>query len=262
MTTHRLLTLLTDFGLQDVYVAVMKGTIAQIDPTLNIIDLTHDIPPQNIAAARFNLMNAYPYFPPGTVHVAVVDPGVGGRRRAVAVQLTGGFLVAPDNGLLSGVLSQHPIVAAVELTNSDYWRSVAPSATFHGRDIFAAVGAHLAKSVDLAKLGRAIDPDSLQPFPMPPAAPTENGISGCVQHLDRFGNLITNIPARLVQNRDWSIVVGQPSIPSCRTYGDVAVGEFAALIGSHDWVEIAVNCGSAQAQLGLTWGSPVQIVFS
>ena len=114
-----LITLLSDFGIYDEYVAVMKGAIAKINPTARVVDITHQIPPQSIATARFCLMNAYPYFPDGTVHVAVVDPGVGGKRRAVAVELAQGFIVAPDNGLLSGVMSQNSVISAVELTNPE-----------------------------------------------------------------------------------------------------------------------------------------------
>ncbi len=158
MLENRLVTLLTDFGLSDVYVGVMKGVITQINPRLRVVDLTHQIPPQNITAARFSLMNAYPYFPKGTVHVAVVDPGVGSHRRAIAIQLDSGFLVGPDNGLFSGVLSQTKVIAVVELTNPEYWQTSAPSQTFHGRDIFAPVGAHLASGVPLKQLGETIDP--------------------------------------------------------------------------------------------------------
>jgi S-adenosylmethionine hydrolase len=154
MSENKLITLLSDFGLSDVYVGVMKGVIAQINPALTVVDLTHQIPPQNIAAGRFSLMNAYPYFPGGTVHIAVVDPGVGSRRRGVAIQLDAGFLVGPDNGLFSGVLSENPVVAAVELTNPQYWRTLSPSTTFHGRDIFAAVGAHLASGISDRTVGR------------------------------------------------------------------------------------------------------------
>ncbi|MHC5725640.1 MAG: SAM-dependent chlorinase/fluorinase, partial [Nostoc sp.] len=139
-----LVTLLSDFGDRDVYVGIMKGIIAQINRRLTVVDLTHQIPPQDIAAARFCLMNAYPYFPVGTVHVAVVDPGVGSKRRAIAVEFAQGFLVGPDNGIFSGVLSQSPAIAAVELTNLNYRRTPQPSKTFHGRDIFAPIAANLA----------------------------------------------------------------------------------------------------------------------
>jgi hypothetical protein len=240
----------------------MKGAIAQINPTLTVVDLTHEIPPQNLTAARFCLMNAYPYFPKGTVHIAVVDPGVGSSRRAIAVKLADGFLVGPDNGLFSGILSNSgvsqslPEIAAVELTNPDYWRTTEPSSTFHGRDIFAPVGAHLASGVPLEQLGDAIDPATLvQPF-IPECTQTEAGVTGCIQYIDRFGNLITNIPGTFVQGKIWSVVVGC-RLPSCQTYSDSPTGEAIALIGSHGWVEIAVNGGNAQSQLQLDWGDEV-----
>jgi S-adenosyl-L-methionine hydrolase (adenosine-forming) len=261
MSTKRLLTLLTDFGLQDVYVGVMKGVIAQIDPNLTVIDLTHQIPPQDVAAARFSLMNAYPYFPDGAVHVAVVDPGVGGARRAIAIELEQGFLVGPDNGLFSGVLSQHSVKQAVELTNPQYWRITEPSTTFHGRDIFAAVGAYLATNIPLTELGETIDPDSLTHLPIPDCISTESGFAGNIQYIDRFGNAITTILGHYVAGRAWSAVTRSCTMPGCRTYEDVEQGSPLAIVGSHGWVEIAVNGGDAHFQMRLSWGDPVEVVF-
>lgn len=261
MRQNRILTLLSDFGLRDVYVGVMKGAIAQINPTLTVVDLTHQVPPQNIAAGRFCLMNAYPYFPGGTVHVAVVDPGVGSQRRAIAVELANGFLVGPDNGLFSGVLSQSPARAAVELTNPEYWRTSHPAATFHGRDIFAPVGAHIASGVSLDKLGRAIDSATLVQLALPERTQTETGVSGCIQYIDSFGNLVTNIPAAYLQGKTWSVTVNELTIPATSTYSDSSVGSAIALIGSHGWVEIAVSCGNAQSQLQLNCGDRVQVQF-
>jgi len=257
----RILTLLTDFGLQDSYVGVMKGAIAQINPQITIIDLTHTLPRQNLGAARFALMNAYPYFPDDTVHVAVVDPGVGSDRRAIALELSQGVLVGPDNGLFSGVLRQDPPLKAVELTNPNYWRSPHPSATFHGRDIFAPVGAHLANGVAIEQLGTPLDPDTLVDFPLPPYSREKQYIRGVIQSIDHFGNLITNIPAEVVEGHPWSVILGQEIIVGTQTYSDLPVGKAIALIGSHGWVEIAVNCGSAQQQLKLTWGDPVQLLI-
>lgn len=255
-----IVTLLSDFGLSDVYVGVMKGAIAQINPRLTLVDLTHEIPPQNIAAGRFCLMSAYRYFPTGTVHVAVVDPGVGSCRRAIAVEFASGFLVGPDNGLFDGVLSQSPAVAAVELTNRKYWRTIEPSMTFHGRDIFASVGAHLASGVSLGKLGQTIDPSTLAHLPIPDWNQTDAGVAGCIQYIDRFGNLITNIPGTLVQDKAWSLVVTGITIPGKKTYQDSPAGSLVALVGSHGWVEIAINSGNAQLQLQTDWGALVQVV--
>lgn len=262
MSENRIITLLTDFGLSDVYVGVMKGVIAQINPALRVVDLTHQISPQNIAAARFNLSNAYPYFPAGTVHIAVVDPGVGSHRRAIALQLDTGFLVGPDNGLFSGVLNQNPVIKAVELTNPNYWRTRTPSTTFHGRDIFVSAGAHLASGVPLEQLGEVFDPKTLVHLAIPERTLTVDGIEGCIQYIDHFGNLITNIPAIDVQGKTWSVAVGDQVILSSQTYSDLPLGDIVALIGSHGWVEIAVNGGSARSQLRLDWGDRVQVVLT
>lgn len=262
MPESRIITLLTDFGNHDVYVAVMKGVIAQINPSLKVIDLTHQIPPQNIAAARFNLMNAFPYFPKGTVHIAVVDPGVGSQRRGIAVQLNAGFLVGPDNGLFTGVLNQNSVITAVELTNPEYWRTPKTSNTFHGRDIFASAGAHLASGVPIEKLGKVIDPKTLIELAIAERKVMNNNITGCIQYIDHFGNLITNIPAADVLGKTWSVVVGERMILASQTYSDRPIGELVALISSDGWVEIAANGAIAQAQLQLDWGANVQVMFS
>lgn len=262
MIENRIITLLTDFGDSDMYVGVMKGVIAQINPSLKVIDLTHQIPPQNIAAAHFNLMNAFPYFPKETVHIAVVDPGVGSQRRGIALQLDGGFLVGPDNGIFSGVFNQNSVITAVELTNPEYWRTPKPSNTFHGRDIFAAAGAHLASGVPIEQLGKVIDQKMLVQLEIPERTVTDNNITGCIQYIDHFGNLITNIPAADVLEKNWSVVIGDRIILGSQTYSNRPIGEITALISSDGWVEIAVNGGSAQAQLKLNYRANVQVIFS
>jgi S-adenosylmethionine hydrolase len=256
-----IITLLTDFGLEDVYVGVMKGVIAQIHPQAQVIDLTHEIPPQNIALGSFQLGNAYPHFPPGTIHVAVIDPGVGGTRRAVAVQTGSGLLVGPDNGLFSHVLRQDPAIAAVELTHPHYWYTVSPSTTFHGRDIFAAVAAHLAKGCPLQNLGLGVDPSSLQHSSViTPWQPTNKGGVGVIQAIDHFGNLITNIPAESVKNRAWSVQIGQHQIPSALFYGTLeGHPTWIAIIGSHGWLEIALPNGNAQQSLPAHLGDAVYL---
>lgn len=256
-----MLTLLTDFGLHDVYVGVMKGVIYHINPHLNVIDLTHQIPPQNLAAASFCLMNAYAYFPRGTVHLGVVDPGVGSTRRVIAVEFATGFLVGPDNGIFSGVLRQTPALSAVELTNSDYWRVVRSSATFHGRDIFAPVAAHLASGVALAEVGNSIDVASLVKLEIPNTTVIDTSIHGCLQYIDGFGNLITNIPGDNLIGKRWAVVAGGVEIPGGKTYSDQPIGSLIALVGSHGWLEIAVNGGNARSQLNLDYLDPVQVVF-
>jgi S-adenosyl-L-methionine hydrolase (adenosine-forming) len=263
-----IVTLLSDFGLGDVYVGVMKGAIAQVNPAITVIDLTHQIPPQDIAAARFALSNAVPYFPTGTVHVAVVDPGVGSDRRSVAVAIAPpqspdpvAVIVAPDNGLLSDVMQHYRVVAAVELTNPRYWRVAQPSATFHGRDLFAPVAAHVASGVAIAHLGQAIAPDSLVKCEIPGYTQMGAALVGSIQTADQFGNLITTLPATAISYANWSVqlvpalaptqveVVAPLWVPGCRTYSDRPRGEWVALIGSHGWVELAVNQGNAMQQL-------------
>jgi len=271
-----MITLLSDFGYQDAYVAVMKGVIASIAPGVELCDLTHNIPPQDILAARFNLMSACAYFPVNTVHLAVVDPGVGSKRRAIALQYADGFLVGPDNGLFSGVLQQasltsRPLIKAVVLTNARYWRSPHPSVTFHGRDIFAPAAAHLAKGVEINKLGDRIDPGSLVQPALPPLTQQPTGASalyiGSIQYIDGFGNLITNIPAQLVPHEPWQMTLktalGTHHFSSIKTYSDVPTGILSALIGSHGWIEIACVGGSAAAALkksgGVAVGTPIEL---
>lgn len=259
MTT--VITLLTDFGYQDGYVGVMKGVITTICPEATILDLTHAIPPQNIAAARFTLLNAYAYFPPNTIHVVVVDPGVGTDRQAIAVQTPTGFLVGPDNGVLSGVVDHEGAIAAVSLTNAHYWRTPHPSETFHGRDIFAPVAAHLAAGVPLAELGAEIAPTSLVRIVLPtPTIETDRAI-GHVQHIDSFGNIITTLPADVARQANWMVHIGSIEIPLGCTYGDVAIGQAIALVGSHGWVEIAVNGSSAHQRFRLAIGDTVQLLL-
>ena len=261
MPQPHLITLLTDFGLSDVYVGVMKGVIAQVNPGVRVIDLSHEVSPQDVSAARFCLMNAYPYFPPGTVHVAVVDPGVGSTRRAIAVELEDGFLVGPDNGLFGGVLSRHRAIAAVELTNTKFWRSGQLSSTFHGRDLFASVAAHLASGLELQALGTAIDLQGLVQLPMLSYRSEGNRVWGLVQYCDRFGNLITNIPGSVVEGKTWVVMVGEQEIVGVSSYSDRPSGDLVALAGSHSWVEVAVNGGSAQACLQLVYGDEVEVLL-
>ena len=184
----RIITLLTDFGLEDGYVAAMKGVIAGIAPDAEMVDVTHLVSPQDVASGRFRLLTVTPYFPPGTVHLAVVDPGVVTSRRAVAVRSSSGsLLVGPDNGLLLGALEADPAVAAVELSDRRFWRTPTPSATFHGRDVFAPVAAHLATGVALGELGPAIAPGSLVKLDVKSWRQVAGGAEGAIQAADGFG---------------------------------------------------------------------------
>ncbi len=257
-----MITLLSDFGYRDAYVAVMKGVIAMIAGDVTTCDLTHALPPQDILAARFNLMMAYPHFPLGTVHLAVVDPGVGSARRAIALQCPSGFFVGPDNGLFSGVLQQETVLSAVTLNNPDYWRTPRPSHTFHGRDIFAPAAAHLAKGVPIEALGDRLDPTYLTPLELP-FTRSANHCTGCLQYIDRFGNLISNIPGQAVPDQPWQLTLKTPSQAydfwGIKTYSDVPAGTLCALVGSHGWVEVARRGGSAAQALGVAVGAVVEL---
>ena len=250
-----IITLLTDFGTSDGYVAAMKGVIAAIAPDARVDDAAHDIPPGDVAGAALALRRYWRLYPAGTVHVAVVDPGVGSDRRGIALEVDGRFLVGPDNGVFTHVLREAERVQAVSLESAEYFRAEV-SATFHGRDIFAPVAAHIARGVRLVSLGaRITDPVQL-PWPEPQR--TADAVEGVVVHADRFGNLITNIPG------DWcargsTVWLGERRIgPLFLTHADVAPGEPAALIGSAGFLEISVRDGSAAEVLAANRGAVVR----
>lgn len=265
MQPSGLITLLTDFGTEDVYVGVMKGVILQANPAAQIIDLTHQIPPQNIALASFQLQNAYSHFPHGTVHLAVVDPGVGGPRSAIALTIPNGFLVGPNNGIFSGVLADlrqagSSEICAVCLDNPEFWYTPNSSRTFHGRDIFAAVAARLANDDEFGKLGSPVRLEDLSTLNLQPCQLSETGILGTVQAIDRFGNCISNILNSAVQKRPWSCVFARGQVyPRLATYSEASLGCPLSLVGSHGWVELAVNSGSASQQYGLTLGESIEL---
>jgi hypothetical protein len=252
-----LITLTTDFGLADSYVGAMKGVILGIDSTATIVDISHDIAPQDVREAAYVIYTAYPYFPPDTVHVVVVDPGVGSRRRAIALRAAQAHFVAPDNGVLSYVLTREGMREAVSLTNSMYHRSTV-SHTFHGRDIFAPVAAYLARGVPLTELGESLVEIATFSLPQPQVLP-DGGMVGHVLHTDRFGNLILDI-----RERDFVLdgviileVAGRHIRGLGRTFTDVPVGELVAYLGSSGHLEIAVRGGNAAQSLGVKRGDKV-----
>ena len=261
----------TDFGLEDAYVGMMKGVILSINPEARIVDLSHSIQPQDIAQASFVLGKSYKFFPQGTVHVAVVDPGVGGGRRAVILRASRYFFVAPDNGVLSHVLAEaggkedgcgHRGLGwggeAVSLSNPDYWLTP-PSATFHGRDIFAPVAAHLSLGVPLDRFGESIS--SLVSLPISkPRLEGEGTLVGHVVHIDHFGNLITDIEPGDLSHQDPVIEVCGRRIEGLSPYYE-AGGELLALIGSVGTLEIAVRNGSAARVLGAGIGAEVKATW-
>lgn len=261
MTPSGIITLLTDFGNADGYVAAMKGVILGIMPHARLIDITHEVPPQEVAAGAFILSAHYRYFPSGTVHVAVIDPGVGTSRHAIACFHDGHYFVGPDNGLFDFCARAAP-PPAVRLSRREFWRT-ALSNTFHGRDIFAPVAAHLAKGVALEELG---DSFTLKPQRPAHACKFEQDIlQGEIVFSDRFGNLISNITkedlSRFAAGARIAIKLGSQTIQGLQaSYGKVSAGEFVALINSFDLLEVGVNLGNAKVQLQATLGTPVIIV--
>jgi S-adenosylmethionine hydrolase len=258
------ITLLTDFGTRDGYVGVMKGVILDIAPAVQIVDLSHEIAPQDILEAALLLRRVVPYFPDGTIHVAVIDPGVGTSRRGIAAQLGSQYFVGPDNGILSLIPAydkknkQESIV--VNLDQPRYWLS-AVYQTFHGRDVFAPVAAHLAYGVPLNELGTTIrDPIRLQ---IPQPSPTPNGWIGQVIHIDNFGNLSTNLDNDHIKGSQQLIVniKGEQIIGSVSTFGDRSKGTLIALLDSSGSLAISVVNGSAAQLLNVRVGDQLEVLI-
>ena len=272
-------TLLTDFGTADGYPAAMKGVILSLNPSVTLVDITHTIPPQDVRSAAFVLHTVHRYFPPGAVHLAVVDPGVGTGRSAVVLDTGNSFFVAPDNGLLSFVLAEHrgPAVSGIAMVDADgtvsveipdgwravriaepvYWLS-SPSNTFHGRDILAPVAAHLSMGVPVDRFGPALS--TLRAFEIPVARKLPGGGSeGSVLHVDRFGNLITSIRTEDFPRRACVVELGSHAIHGLSSSYAEGSG-LTALMGSSGYLEIALPNGSARDATGLGVGAPVRVM--
>ncbi len=254
----KIITLTTDFGTRDSFVGTMKGVILGIHPRAIIVDLTHEVPPGDIKAGAFALAAGAHFFPKGTVHVAVVDPGVGGARKAIAVRTANCFFVGPDNGVLSWALARETIKSIRRLENEKFFL-LPVSHTFHGRDVFAPVAAHLSRGVPIEKLGPPRKDFIRLPWPKPRVLPTV--IEGEVVYVDRFGNAITNIPnSRLIETGEADVFLGRKRVGCVkRHYQSVSAGHAVAVPGSAGFVEIAVNGGSAAQKLGLGIGDRVSV---
>ena len=267
---------LTDFGTRDGYVGAMKGVLRARCPAAALIDISHDIAPQDVAGAATALARCYRYFPAATVFLVVVDPGVGTARRALAVAAGGYRFVAPDNGVLTAVLRSETGWRAVALTDRQYWREM-HSDTFHGRDIFAPVAAHWANGVDMMAFGDEITDPLLLSMTTAVWDVETGSFRGEVRDVDRFGNLLTNIGpfVRVGDALEWQGGMGElrtlPVKSACvqvggqelrgiqRTYGSVTRGKLLALIDSSGYLEIAIREGDAAAALGLGRGAPVAL---
>ena len=258
-----IVTLTTDFGLRDGYVAAMKGAMLSAAPDVRLVDVTHEVPAQDVMAAAFTLRQAVPHFPAGTVHLAVVDPGVGTERRAVAARFEIGgathAFVGPDNGLLPLVVGSEAVGDVVALPTE-----AAASATFHGRDVFGPAAARLAAGDALDTLGPPTD--ALTPMHWPLPRVDDQGVYGMVLHVDRFGNCVTNITREDVEQhsagRAFKCYAGAAVFRSHgRTYAEVGAGDPLTLFGSSGHLEIAVNRGHASQLLSVERGDTVHLVF-
>lgn len=258
LSASTVITLLTDFDTVDPFVGVMKGVIYQRCPQAHIVDLTHEIEPQNLRQAGYALADSWRYFPPGTFHVAVVDPGVGTDRAVIAAEVDGQTFIAPDNGLLTAVFEQCPPQVVRTVNNGAIFLKPL-SRTFHGRDIFAPTAAALAAGMNFADVGPIAD--EWVSLDLPTASVRDNGmVHGAVIHVDRFGNLITNITGTSLPLMPRFTVNGHGIVGLARSYAGVAAGEPLAIIGSTGRVEIAVNGGSAAAALSAGVDTPVTVI--
>lgn len=251
-----ILTLTTDFGPDGLYVAAMKGVILAAVPEAQLVDVSHAIAPQNILEGAFVLAGIVDTFPAETVHLAVIDPGVGTARRLVAARVADQWFVLPDNGLLSGVMRGRTCSVIYEITNPEIHRPEV-SATFHGRDILAPAAAYLLRGGDPEQLGPkrhgVIRLANFEP------RPDDGGLVGEVIFRDAFGNLITNVPAEQLTGQSWRIdLAGEHITGLSRTYGDHPPGSLIAVIGSSHWLEIAVVNGDAARYLSAGPGTTVR----
>ena len=253
------ITLLSDFGLSDYFVGAVKGVMLSLNPDVTFVDISHQIPPQDIFTGAFTLSQAYSCFPQGTVHFAVVDPGVGTSRKPLAATAAGHYFVAPDNGILTCIMEANEDFVAYEITADHYFRKPV-SATFHGRDVFAPVAAWLSRKIELHQLGPVLQsPVRLQ---IPPLKRVRDAlIQGTILAIDHFGNLITNLKPEDV-SMPFKILAGQREISALRrTYGEGMPGEVFVVPGSAGFLEIAIKGGSAAATLSIKAGSPIGVIL-
>ncbi|MEJ2717552.1 MAG: SAM-dependent chlorinase/fluorinase [Deltaproteobacteria bacterium] len=255
-----LITLTTDFGTRDGFVAQMKGVILGINREAELIDVTHDIHPFSVMEGALVLKGVAPYFPSGTIHVVVVDPGVGSERRAIALRSEGRYYVGPDNGVFSLVMADVESTEARGIENPSFMRPD-PSATFHGRDLFAPVAAHLSLGARLDMIGPLLDDPVI--LSIPAVKELSSGIEGEVIHVDRFGNLVSNIEASMLDRPVEKVTAGKVEMRGISTcFSEGKIGEPLALINSFGHLEIAVNQGDASRVLDIGPGEQVTVLWA
>ena len=257
-----IITLTTDFGYQDPFVGIMKGVIAGINPQARVIDITHGIPPQEILAGALALRHSVKYFPPGTIHVAVVDPGVGSARRPLLIECEGNYFIGPDNGVLSLAVENVRSAHIVHLSNPTYHLHPT-STTFHGRDIFAPAAAHLSLGITVSAFGEPWE--EIVRLSMPGVVRKERSIEGEIVYIDKFGNLFTNIDEHDLSGQAMETLnFASGSVWVCGVspnYARAQEGEFVAILNSWGLLEIAVNKDNAQQRTGAKSGDKVEVVL-
>lgn len=258
MQPNKIITLTTDFGQAGGYAGAVKGVLLGINPQIKIVDITHEISPFNILEGTLLLNSFYQFFPRGTVHLVVVDPGVGGKRKGILVRTDNYFFVGPDNGVLSFIYDREKVREMINLTNSEYFLGK-PSSTFHARDIFAPVSAYLSLGVKLGEFGSPTQ--GCYKFKLPEPVYRKDYLMGEIIYIDRFGNLITSINSDLIRERNKvQISIKNKKINHLsQYYEEEKEGKLLALIGSSNFLEIAVNQGSAQRLLKAKTGDKVKI---
>lgn len=258
---RRLITLLTDFGARDAFGGIMKGVMLGINPEATLVDLSHEVPPQDIVAGALLLRSAAAFFPAGTIHVAVVDPGVGSARRALLIETPRAFFIGPDNGLLSLAVPAETAVCAVQLTSERYFLTPR-SDTFHGRDVFAPVAAHLSLGVPPEQFGPAVA--AMERLRLPALEREGTRLVGRVIYIDHFGNVITNVTEadlRPFSRETLLVSIDRVQIRGVATaYAAVEAGAPVALINSWGMLEIAVRNGSAAQHFGIQLEQPVHLI--
>ncbi len=267
-TAHAVITLLTDFGTKDYFVPSMKGVILSINPGAVIVDITHDVPKFNVFKAAFILYSCYKYFPKGTIHVVVVDPGVGTKRRAIAIRTRNYIFIGPDNGVLMLAAEDDGIVEVREISNKEYMLG-SISTTFHGRDIFAPAAAHLSLGKPFEDLGPELKVDDLVKLPIEKPKVVDNVLVGHIVYIDSFGNAMTNITGEVI--REFGLSYGDEvyvNIPDARvelrmkflpSYGHAKKGEVLCLINSENLFELAINQGSFAETFKVREGYKVEV---
>lgn len=259
-----IITLTTDFGSTDPFFGVMKGVILTISPNARIEDITHDVFPQDIWQANFIIQTCYHYFPKGTIHVCVVDPGVGSKRRPILIETNEYFFIGPDNGIFTGVLEKEKIKSVIEFTNKKYWLKNI-SNTFHGRDIFSPIAAHLANMVvemprrGVSTFGKEININDLTRLPIKKALKTKKGYSGVVQYIDHFGNLITNIPSDNISDKITGKVKTFNFDGLVSSFAESDGRKLTAIRGSSSYIEIFIYKGNAAKLTSVNVGDKVDV---